>query len=313
MSKPETYDKADHHLVVNSYQENEVIGETVATPIAGLLTLLFLYNKITDNFMSKWQVCFYPLFALFAYKFLLSFVRIIRAENNESDDNNDSKFRLRIKNVDKIILISNFFSLINSALMAVAAFYAGEFMDRKDDDYLFFTLYTIVALCVSFLLYSFIRKLSIFMIRREGGHGPYEENGANGSIAVFSTALAPILTYMSNMLIICNGGACTQIYASTIASLLGAFGVTMADFSEYLFPITIVLLSVSCFSLYVKKKKLDHPPFLMGVFASFIIIASHIFEEKIGFLTYPGNGLMIGAAIWNARVNKFSGLPRFSK
>jgi Na+/melibiose symporter-like transporter len=317
MSKSEVYDKSDHHIVVNTFQENEIIGETFATPIAGLLTLLFLFQKINDNFMSKWQVCFYPLFVLFAYKFLVSFIRILRTDNGEIDENStekDFKFKLRIKNIEKIILISNFFSLINSALSAVTVFYAAEFMDRKEDDYLFLTIYMIAALCISHLIYTLIRKTTFFSIKREG-YNIYEENGAgpNSSIAFLSSLTAPALTYLSNMMIICNGGACTQIYASTIASLLGAFGVSVADFSEYLFPITIVLLSVSCFSLYIKKGKLDHPPFLLGVFASAVILLSHIFEEKIGFMTYPGNALMIGAAIWNARINKFSGLPRFSK
>lgn len=318
MSKFEDSDKTDHHIVVNTFQENEVVGETFATPIAGLLTLLFLYNKIMDNFMSKWQVCFYPLFALFAYKFLISFIRILRTETSETDENNyekDFRFKLRIKNIDKIILISNFFSLINSALSALTVFYAAEFMDHKnDDDYLFMTIYMIAALCASHLIYTLLRKASIFSLKREG-YGMYEENGgnSNSTMAFLSSLMAPALTYLSNMMIICNGGACTQIYASTISSLIGAFGVSVADFSDYLLPITIVLLSVSCFSLYIKKGKLDHPPFLLGVFASFIIIISHVFEEKIGFLTYPGNALMIGAAIWNVRLNKFYGLPRFSK
>lgn len=318
MSKTQDYDKSDHHMVINTYNENEVIGETFATPIAGLLTLLFLYNKITDNFMSKWQVCFYPLFALFAYKFLISFIRILRTDSSDQDEytNNekDFRFKLRVKNIEKIALISNFFSLINSSLYAITAFYAADFMDKKDDDYLFLTVYMIVAICLSHLVYSLLRKTNFFSLKRDN-FNYNEENGANSNstVAFFSSLIAPALTYLSNMMIICNGGACTQIYASTIASLLGAFGVSVADFSDYLFPITIVLLSISCFSLYVKKGKLDHPPFLLGVFATLVIIASHIFEDKIGFMTYPGNALMIGAAIWNAKLNGLSGLPRFKK
>jgi len=114
------------------------------------------------------------------------------------------------------------------------------------------------------------------------------------------------------MMIVCSSssGMCTQIYMSTITSLLGAFGVSIANFSDYLFPITIVLLMVSLVSLYIKRKSFKHKPFLLGLFASILIILSHCFEVA-WFLTYIGNGLMIGAAVWNMRMNKLSGLPRF--
>jgi hypothetical protein len=67
-------------------------------------------------------------------------------------------------------------------------------------------------------------------------------------------------------------------------------------------------------SLYWKKKSLTHKPFLLGVFGCVLIIISHVFEKNsLYYLIYPGNILMIGAAIWNAKTNKFSGLPRFKK
>ena len=51
------------------------------------------------------------------------------------------------------------------------------------------------------------------------------------------------------MMVICSGGACTQIYVSTITSLLGAFGVTISNLSKYMFPITCILMFISVFSL----------------------------------------------------------------
>jgi len=94
---------------------------------------------------------------------------------------------------------------------------------------------------------------------------------------------------------------------STITSILGAFGVTISDFSEYLFPVTLILLGVSLFSLYIKKKRLTHLPFLLGVLSTGLIILSH-FVESLWFMLYVGNVSMIGAAIWNAKLNKFYGL-----
>ena len=116
------------------------------------------------------------------------------------------------------------------------------------------------------------------------------------------------------MMIICSGGACTQIYISTITSILGAFGVTLSEISKYMFPLTCILLGISLLSLYIKRKKLLHGPFLLGVFSSIIIILAKYYEKtKLNKLIYPGNILMIIAAIWNAKMNKFSGLPTYNK
>jgi hypothetical protein len=307
-------DKNDHHLVVNTYSDHSIVKDSFATPIACLLTVLFLYQKLNDNFMTKWQVCFYPLYVILALKFIGAFIRIISYEANEPTEENpmDVKFRIRIKNLEKIILISNFFSLVYQSLLIMTVYFVAEFLDRKDDNYLFYSLYMISGYCGSHLLYSLLRTLSAFSMKREG-HGVDGENGAShSSIAFLSSMTAPILTYFSNMLIICNSGVCTQIYASTISSLLGAFGVSMSNFNAYLFPMTMILLGVSLFSLYVKKKSLTHGPFLLGVFACSLIVVAH-YVEPVALLTWPGNILMIVAAIWNAKMNKFSGLPRFKK
>ena len=116
------------------------------------------------------------------------------------------------------------------------------------------------------------------------------------------------------MMIICSGGACTQIYISTITSILGAFGVTLSEITKYMFPITCVLLGVSLISLYIKKREILHKPFLLGVFSAMMIILGKYFEKTmLNKLVYPGNILMIIAAIWNAKMNKFSGLPIYNK
>ena len=143
----------------------------------------------------------------------------------------------------------------------------------------------------------------------------YEKEKNNSTIIAFITSLlSPALTYFSNMMIICSGGACTQIYISTITSILGAFGVTLSEISKYMFPITCVLLGVSLISLYIKKREFLHKPFLLGVFSAILIILGKYFEKSfLSKFVYPGNILMIVAAIWNARMNKFSGLPVYNK
>ena len=115
-------------------------------------------------------------------------------------------------------------------------------------------------------------------------------------------------------MIICSWGTCTQIYISTITNILGAFGVTLSEISKYMFPITCFLLGVSLISLYIKKREILYKPFLFGVFSAILIILGKYFEKSfLSKFVYPGNISMIIAAIWYARMNKFSGLPVYNK
>jgi len=215
-------------------------------------------------------------------------------------------------------LISNFFKMIISSFAFFSIYYLSDFLDFKKDESLIYSIYLLISSCISAMLYYILRQLTIFSIKRQINKIDPEtgESTQNSYISFISTLTGPLLTYFSNMMIVCNAntGVCTQIYASTIASLLGAFGVTISDFSEYLFPITLVLLLVSLYSLYAKKKSFKHKPFLLGVFSCVLILISHFNDKNLfSYLIYPGNIMMIGAAIWNARMNKFYGLPKYNK
>jgi hypothetical protein len=301
--------KNDHDLIISKYNEFDILSDSCLGSIFSLFTIYFLLQKISDNLMAKWQACFYPMYLLFIILFLKYFIKIIYSEVNESKEN-ESRVFIRITNIERVVLISNFFKFVYPPLFFLIFYNIGEFLDRREDIYLFYTLYVSIALCLTQIIYSFLRRLSMFDIKVKLADGQADNEGMVGFI---SSVLTPILTYCSNAMIVCSSsGVCTQVYMSTIASLLGAFGVTLSDFSEYLLPITIVLLGVSLVSLYIKKKSLTHKPFLLGVFASGLIMLSHVFDE-CSLLIWPGNLLMIGAAIWNARLNKFYGLPRYVK
>ena len=59
----------------------------------------------------------------------------------------------------------------------------------------------------------------------------------------------------------------------------------------------------------LRKKRLTHKPFLLGVFSTALIIISNIFSKsRLYYLMYPGNICMIAAAVWNAKINKFHGI-----
>jgi len=324
----EVDDKANDHYIVSSYIDLEILPTNFLFPFTFALTSYYLIQKINDNFMAGWLICFYPLLFFIVLQFLQSIYKIIVSEFFTDEDDamiggNQANIKINMDNLDRIILISNFFKMIISSLAFFSIYYLSDFLDFKKDESLIYCIYLIISACISSMIYYSLRKLSMFAIKRPNIKAETERDPETGELlpqntylTFFSTMTAPILTYFSNMMIVCsaNTGVCTQIYASTIASLLGAFGVTISDFSEYLFPITIVLLGVSLFSLYAKKKSLTHKPFLLGVFSCLLILISHFNEKNmLYYLIYPGNILMIGAAIWNIKLNKFYGLPKYNK
>jgi hypothetical protein len=259
---------------------------------------------LNDNLMAKWNACFYPIYFYYIVIFLSYFYKIIKSEITEE---NDESRVIKIRNFERAVLISNFFNLVNAPLQFLTIYYFAEHLDKRDDIYLFYSVYMIASYCLSNIIYTFLKRLDLFRLNLE------IQTISTNHVTFGSTILAPLLTYFSNMMIVCNSsGVCTQVYMSTIASLLSAFGVTLSDFSEYLFPITVVLLGVSLISLYIKKRSFTHKPFLLGCAATLMIISSHIWESCYYFM-WVGNILMIVAAVWNARLNKFYGLPRYSK
>lgn len=290
--------------IITHYDQQSIIPENYFFSISSFLTVFFIYQKINDNLMAKWNACFYPIYLYFIIQFLIYFYKIVKSEIIEE---NDISHVIKIINFDRAVLISNFFNLVNAPLLFLTFYYFAEHLDKRDDIYLFYSIYMIGSYCLSNIIYTFLKRLDLFKLTYNN------PSFSTNHVTFGSTILAPMLTYLSNMMIVCNSsGVCTQVYMSTIASLLGAFGVTLSDFSEYLFPITIVLLGVSLISLYIKRKSLLHKPFLLGCAATAMIIFSHIWEW-LYYLMWVGNLLMITAAIWNARINKFSGLPRYSK
>ena len=286
--------------IINEYIDLTIMESNIFLYISCLLTSFFLYQKFNDNFMAHWRVTFYPLYIYLITYCIYYFYLIIYSD-----------MLIEKKGIDKsnilsnIFLISNFFSFILYILCITEIYNIHQFLDTKNDDYLFSSFFILIIIFSCCLIYSFIRQLSIFSIREI-------EKFKSIYLSFASSLIAPALTYLSNMMIICSGGACTQIYVSTITSLLGAFGVTISNLSKYMFPITCILMIISVFSLYIKKRKITHPPFILGTFSAFIIIFGKYYEKTfLKYLIYPGNILMIIAAIWNAKLNNFTGIPMF--
>ena len=316
-SKQNSYQRNKKREEINSFIISEYEKYNISKPdiflyICLFLTSYFLYLKITDRFIALWRATFYPIYIYLIIKTLISFYIIIKNDNITSIQKEKIDLQLNnleISNLLNIYIVSNFFKFILYLLLICVIYNIHSFLDNRNDEFLIASFKFLIATTIWGGIYSLIRKIPQFKLKER-----IKEDNNSIIFAFVSSLLGPILTYFSNMMIICSGGACTQIYISTITSILGAFGVTLSEISKYMFPLTCVLLGISLLSLYIKRKKFLHGPFLLGVFSAIIILLGKYYEKtKLSKLIYPGNVLMIIAAIWNARINKFSGLPIYNK
>ena len=311
--RPKSRKREDiNSFLISEYESFEISKPNIFLYTCLFFTSYFLYLKITDRFIALWRATFYPLYLYLITKVLISFYLIIKNDNNSKDEKGKHNIllnNLEIKNFLNIYIISNFFQFIFYLLLICFIYNVHSFLDNRKDEFLFSAVKFLIATSIWGMFYSLIRKIPNLRLK-EG-----RKEKSNSIIIAFITSLiSPALTYFSNMMIICSGGACTQIYISTITSILGAFGVTLSEITKYMFPITCVLLGVSLISLYIKKREILHKPFLLGVFSAMMIILGKYFEKTmLNKLVYPGNILMIISAIWNAKMNKFSGLPIYNK
>ena len=301
-------------FLIAEYESLDIIKPNIFLYSCLFLTSYFLYLKITDRFIALWRAIFYPLYLYLITKALISFYLIIKNDNaskneKEKEKNNIILNNIEILNLTNIYIVSNFFKFIFYLLLICFIYNIHSFLDYRKDEFLISSIKFLIGTTIWGLAYGLLRKIPNLKLKE------YKKEKNNSAVIAFITSLiSPALTYFSNMMIICSGGACTQIYISTITSILGAFGVTLSEISKYMFPITCVLLGVSLISLYIKKREILHKPFLLGVFSAILIILGKYFEKSfLSKFVYPGNILMIIAAIWNARMNKFSGLPIYNK
>ena len=299
-------------FIISEYEKYNISKPDIFLYICLFLTSYFLYLKITDRFIALWRVTFYPIYVYLILKTLISFYLIIKNDNITSIQKEKHDIllnNLEISNLLNIYIVSTFFKFILYLLLICFVYNIHSFLDDRNDEFLIASFKFLISTTIWGILYSIIRKMPQLKLKEQAK----EENNSI-FVAFASSLLGPILTYFSNMMIVCSGGACTQIYISTITSILGAFGVTLSEISKYMFPITCILLGISLLSLYIKKKKILHPPFLLGLFSSILIILGKYYEKTVlSKFILPGNILMIISAIWNARINKFSGLPIYNK
>lgn len=113
------------------------------------------------------------------------------------------------------------------------------------------------------------------------------------------------LSTFGNTVNFCAGGACNSFYMSTLSAFFSAFGIPIAQYIHYLNYLCVILLAFSLLSLYSVKASAFYAPFLLTA-AGAVMILVDMFVYDFDYATYAGNLLIIGAALWNSRLNKFS-------
>jgi hypothetical protein len=119
-----------------------------------------------------------------------------------------------------------------------------------------------------------------------------------------------LFSILGNSVSVCSGGACNSFYISTFSAFFSAFGITFASFIHYLNFLCLLLLLFSLISLYSVKYSWRYGPFILTFFGALLVICD-LFVYDLNIINYTGNALIIIAAIWNSRINKFKfGRPK---
>ena len=100
-----------------------------------------------------------------------------------------------------------------------------------------------------------------------------------------------------------TSGLCSSLYASTLTSFLSTFGISVLDITKCLWPVTLLLLSVTLYSVYYTSRSMRYPPFLLGVLAAVGVVLSQTLIES-WVLTWASNALLISAVLWNNHLAK---------
>lgn len=84
------------------------------------------------------------------------------------------------------------------------------------------------------------------------------------------------------------------------AGLLSLLGIEFMNYTPYLFPLTILFLSLPVVSLgYRAEKRRGYRPFAIGILAAIIVVVGK-FVLLSGWAAYGGIALLMAASLWNA-------------
>ncbi|CAD8083160.1 unnamed protein product [Paramecium sonneborni] len=282
-------------MLPDTNEQCQVIEEYKGFPgsksfsILGLLNLALVYAKMTVHFYVKWTIILSPMIFFFAYKFLKSIYNI--SQQSRQDKNKSLKQR-------KMIMLWNLCQLLITAPLAVSTFYLGDLIEKAIQQQDITEPLTHLFACFAF-------TLLVYLLYSLSTQKETQQNQSNNK----GILLNFLLSMFGNSVSFCAGGVCNSFYISTLSAFFSAFGIPITQYLHYLNYLCIILLAFSLLSLYSVKESIFYAPFLITFIGSSLIV-NDMFFYKLPFALWIGNGMIIGSAFWNSRLNQFSFFKR---
>ena len=266
------------------------------------LTVILVYAKLEgDLFFFTWQMSFMPTFLYFiilSLKYLKKVIILDEGTYKESYSLKTNRFQL----------LDHFFHLVLTLLMLFITFYAAHILDNYESG----AKVSKKPLYVSIALYLIVQFAYTYSSKSMENESILPLSQDKKQTSLYTTIMTPVLNFLGTSFMFCQGGTCSTIYGSTISAIFSAFGISISEWLPVLDWLTFLLVLVSVGVLYYAKKSFTYKPFLISCVAAVIIFSDQLYFQR-RWPVYIANVLMIGAALWNSKLNKagfFSGLRK---
>lgn len=264
--------------------------------ILNAATVILAFSKLEgDLFFFDWKMTLCPSLLYLVLINLWYLKKIIFLDEKAVKEH----FSLKL---NQFQLLDHFFHLMLSMLLLFILGYTAYILDLEDIKISKKPIYIAIG------LYLVIQFLYTFVAKSMENESLLPTTADKKTAPVFTTIMSPILNFLGSSFVLCGGGTCSGIYGSTISAIGSAFGISVSEWLPFLDWLTLFLVIVSVVVLYYAKKSLTYKPFLVSCVAAALIFAdSLVFQKR--YPIYVGNVLMIGAAIWNSKMNKANLMP----
>lgn len=257
-------------------------------------TVILIYSKVEgDLFFFTWQMTLVPTFLyliLLSLKYLKKIVILDEGTYKETYSLKTNRFQL----------LDHFFHLVLTLAMLFIAFYSAYILDHlelgnavsKKPLYVSIGIYLVVQFAYTHSSKSMEKESFLPVTQQEKKH-----------TSLVTSIMTPVLNFLGTSFVFCQGGTCSTIYGSTISAICSAFGISISEWLPILDWLTFLLVLVSVGVLYFAKKSFTYKPFLISCVAAVMIFTDQLLLHK-RWPVYIANVLMIGAALWNSKLNK---------
>lgn len=265
--------------------------------LLNLLTLALFYVKIDRNWYIQWWIVFCPTTLFVIYK-VLACIKDLRKIQT---------FAGKVSRSDiKLYMLWKLSQLLIFPSLLLLIFFLGKFLDRLDNgDTLAFESFKHIVAITAFILLIYYGYS--YAVKKEMTNAllPYTTNEESQprQSAIFQYLMNIMFSVMGNTMTYCAGGACNSIYISTVSTFFSAFGIPIVEYIHYISFLAFFFILITLFSLYTVKRSWKYGPFIVSTLGALLILTDMLLYD-LDYLTYVGNAMMIGCAIWNSKLNK---------